>query len=122
MKNNKGFTLIELLGVVVILAMLALLVYPAITSQLQKAKSKLSAATVSLIETGTRSYLNDNKNEYPKINGTTYCIGFDELAKEGYIQASIIDANTNEELDLTQVVIAKYNGNAYTFEIKDACN
>ena len=54
-----------------------------------------------------------------EMNMVTIAAG---LAKEGYIQASIIDANTNEELDLTQVVIAKYNGNAYTFEIKDACN
>lgn len=120
-RKINGFTLVELLGVIVILAMLALIVYPQVASQLKGASDKMSAATVTLIETGARSYINDNANDFPKNNNAQYCITLQTLADEDYIRASIIDAKTKEELDLSKVVIATYKNNKFTFEIKSAC-
>ena len=121
-RKVNGFTLVELLGVVVILAMLALIVYPAVTAQIKRANDKLSTATVSLIETGAKSYINDHKNDYPKRENAKYCITLDTLAKENYIRESIVDPNTNDELDLTKIVVAKYKNGKFTCEIKNACN
>lgn len=120
-RKINGFTLVELLGVIVILAMIVLIAYPLITSQVKNTTDKMSAATVSLIETATRSYINDNVNDYPKVNNAEYCIPLNDLAEENYIREAIIDAKTKEEIDLTQVVIAKYKDNKFTFEIKSAC-
>lgn len=117
----NGFTLVELLGVIVILAMLALIAYPVISGQIKRTTDKMSAATVTLIESGTRSYINDHKNSYPKVNNAEYCITLETLAKENYIRKSIIDAKTKQELDLSQVVIATYKNGKFNFEIKSAC-
>ena len=120
-RKINGFTLVELLGVIVILAMIALIAYPLIASQVKNTTDKMSAATISLIETATRSYINDNVNDYPKVDNAEYCITLNALAEGNYIRESIIDAKTKEEIDLTQVVIAKYKNNKFTFEIRGAC-
>ena len=38
MKNKKGFTLVELIGVITLLALIALVVYPAITTVIKNTK------------------------------------------------------------------------------------
>ena len=41
MKNNKGFTLLELLGVIVVLAVIAVIVYPSIEKNLKDTREDL---------------------------------------------------------------------------------
>jgi len=53
---NKGFTLIELLIVMVIIGLLAALVAPKMFGKLEKSKTKIAQAQMSLFETALDSY------------------------------------------------------------------
>lgn len=104
MKNNKGFTLIELLGVVVILAAVALIAFPAIVNQIKKSNSDLDSALNKVIFTASEQLLYEMN--YPKTN--TYCIQLKELVDEGKLTAPIRDSSGNE-VSLGQYFVINYS-------------
>ena len=65
MKKN-GFTLIELIGTVVILAIIALVVLPATLSVLNQGQDEVDKSVIQVVESAGNSYVNANKNLYPK--------------------------------------------------------
>jgi len=105
MKKN-GFTLIELIGTVVILAIIALIVLPATLSVLNQSREEVDEATIQMVESAANSYVNANKNLYPKqlesldkgtkdsrkYNGV---ISTNQLVDKGYLEKSVYDKNEN---------------------------
>lgn len=103
MKKN-GFTLIELIGTVVILAIIALVVLPATLSVLNKGQDEVDKSVILVVESAANSYVNDNKNLYPKqlesldkgtkdsrkYNGV---ISTTQLVNKGYLEKSVYDKN-----------------------------
>lgn len=103
MKKN-GFTLIELIGTVVILAIIALVVLPATLSVLNKGQNEVDKSVILVVESAANSYVNDNKNLYPKqlesldkgtedsrkYNGV---ISTTQLVNKGYLEKSVYDKN-----------------------------
>ena len=63
MKKN-GFTLAELLGVVVILGLLLLLVFPSVVKELKEGESNIEGAVEQIIKNGASNYIENNKSIY----------------------------------------------------------
>jgi prepilin-type N-terminal cleavage/methylation domain-containing protein len=61
MRSRKGFTLIELMIVVIIVAVLAAVIVPLMTSRVNKAKWSEAKAAMSQIATALRAYVAENE-------------------------------------------------------------
>ncbi|MFZ5688130.1 MAG: prepilin-type N-terminal cleavage/methylation domain-containing protein [Bacillota bacterium] len=68
-RNQKGFTLVELMVVVVILGVLAALVVPTLSGQIDKAKINRTYADMKSIQNALQLHFADN-NQYPAASGT----------------------------------------------------
>ena len=79
MKNNRGFTLVEMLGVLIILIMIFMIVFPSLTKMIKDTNDKIDSATVSIIEEAAASYLSEKSDVYPKDDEYTYCITLTNL-------------------------------------------
>lgn len=63
--SKTGFTLIEMLVVIAIIALLAGLLFPAITSALQASYRRKAAVTCQSIEQAIVMYMNDHNGRFP---------------------------------------------------------
>lgn len=57
--NKKGFTLVELIAVVVILALISLIVFPAVNSMIKNSKEKAYNVQIDEIINAAKNYLSD---------------------------------------------------------------
>ena len=87
--KNRGYTLLELLGVIVILALLTTLVFPSVLNAIKKSSDQTDKLSMDLINNAVDLFISENKNDYPKINGNTYCIPLVELTKSDYLKTEI---------------------------------
>lgn len=89
LKNEKGFSLIEMLIVIAILALLASLIIPRLTTSLDEAENTTNEANIKLVQSAVERYYFDKK-EYPttdKSNGGSSGVAIDmkALVDGGYI-------------------------------------
>lgn len=121
MKKN-GFTLIELLGVIIILSILSLIVFPLLLKQINKSKEEIEKVNEVLILDAAKDYVFDNENSFKKINGNSYCISIENLIKGNYLNPNIKDSNNNR-IDLNKMIEINYNENKFTYKItnKNTC-
>ncbi len=107
--KNKGFTLMELLGSITILALIALIVFPAILNMLGDSQSKIDKAKQDYVISAAREYVKDNDLE---VN-TTISIDVDILIKKNYLKENMIDEEmTNDSVTCTKIdgtITYKYN-------------
>src|SRR5574344_200161 len=89
MKNNKGFTLMELMGVIIILAVLALIVTPIVVRTIAKAEKNSAARSLE----GYVSTLEQAQANYQAENGV-FTDSTDNLEIEGKNLAKIEHART----------------------------
>lgn len=115
--NKKGFTLIELLGVVIIVAILSLVLFPNIMNLFKKNKENVSNATKRMIEEAADLYIYDHLNDYPKVNGEYYCISLTELIADERLTEPLIDPSTGKEIPDTYSVKAIVQNSQYNYEI-----
>ena len=92
MKKNRGFTLIELLATIIILAGIVLVAFPILLNTIKNSEGKIDEATRKLVISAAKLYVDDNLNDYPEKNGTTYCIPFNDLIQNGKLEKGILDA------------------------------
>lgn len=105
MKKN-GFTLIELLGVIVIIALLVVIVFPQVINSIKSTKEKNNKLEEDLIYNAADLFLDKYSDEYPKENGSTYCIPLTDLVGEGYLSSNLTLSNSEEDVNGVQ---ATYN-------------
>lgn len=122
MKKNKGFTLIELIGVIVIIALLALLITPIVSTIIKKSKTEVYEKTLKNIELAAKNWASDEDNalNLPNTNNNCYVVTLGELKQSGYIDLDVKDARNGKKLDnnKTLVLITKMaNGNGYDYEV-----
>jgi len=120
--KKKGFTLIELLGVIIILSILSLIVFPLLLKQVNKSKEEIEKVNEVLILDAAKDYVFDNENSFKKINGNSYCISIENLIKGNYLNPNIKDSNNNR-IDLNKMIEINYNENKFTYKItnKNTC-
>lgn len=112
MKNNKGFTLAEILGVITILALLGIIVFPAVEKSLKESKDSLYNIQISNIESGTRAWISSNISNVPDKEGEKITLTLSQLKQSGNVDEDITNPKTktlfpNDML----IVITKTRGN-----------
>ena len=121
MRNKKGFTLIELIGVIVIIALLALVITPVINNALKDSKTKLYESTIKNIELSAKDWFTDedNVNKLPTNVENCY-INLSTLKDEGVVDLDIKNPKTGGLLDDSKInVLVTKVGSSYKFEVVD---
>ena len=121
MLTTFGFTLAELIGVVIILALIALLAFPPILNSIRKTKGELSDASKEILYNATDLYISKNLNDFPKTNGNTYCITLNTLVAGEYLPTKVYDSTTGEEISLDSKVEVKVKNDSYTYNMNNEC-
>lgn len=122
--KNKGFTLTELLGTIVILAIIAIIAFPAVLGLLNNSQDETDEALKNFAITGSRNYVNDNMDSFPKALSTDTSVKsygnagnltIQSLVDEGYISDTTIDSTKNCEM-LNDYVKVTSDSKKYIFE------
>ena len=92
--KRKGFTIIEVLGVMVILSVLALIIYPVISENIIRGKENALTVNIDVIEKATENWLDTNAGIVPKENFTLYLI---DLKASGLIDKEIKNPKTGKK-------------------------
>ncbi|MEI3529972.1 MAG: type II secretion system protein [Bacilli bacterium] len=89
--TKRGFTLIELMGVIVLLGILGLVVFPAILNQMKKVDTSLSEANRKIVYSAADDYIKDNRNNFQTQieNDSNIVIELDDLVNGGYLSKDI---------------------------------
>lgn len=136
--KNKGYTLIELLGVIVILAVLIMLVFPSVINFIKSSNEKKDKLTEELIISAAEDYISDNSSELYLTSGTEYCISIDALIGKNYLSESAKNSNLDsknvkvtytdkinyeivDHCSVCQLISGNYNkiGSKYQCKVKD---
>ena len=118
--KKKGFTLIELMGVITILAIITFLVAPTIINQINNSKDKMDDVTKNLIYSAIDLYLDNKGKDYPKYNGSTYCLTLNDLVEDGQLSAPVLDSN-GDEISLNQVIAIDVRNDDYNYRLPFSC-
>ena len=118
---KKGFTLAELIGVVIILALIALLAFPPILNSIRKTKGELSDASKEILYNATSLYVSENLNDFPKRNGNTFCVTLNTLSSKEYLPTKVYDSITGEEISQDSLIEVKVENNNYTYSMNNEC-
>ena len=110
---KRGFTLVELLGVIALLAVLFLFVYPNVLDIAEQKEKDIDQAKVKLINNAAVSYMNSHLNDYPQTIGTSYCILIDTLDNEALIPVDVNDIE--EKYNYIRVKIGANNTYSYQY-------
>ena len=119
--SKKAFTLVELIGVVIILALIALLAFPPILNSIRKTKFELSDASKEVLYNATDLYVSKNLNDFPKREGNTFCITLETLVTNEYLPTKVYDSTTGEEIPLDSKVEVKVENDRYTYNMNNEC-
>ena len=118
---KKGFTLVELIGVVIILALIALLAFPPILNSIRKTKSELSDASKEILYNAANLYVSENLNDFPKRNGNTFCVTLNTLSSKEYLPTKVYDSITGEEISQDSLIEIKVENDSYTYNMNNEC-
>ena len=111
----------ELIGVVIILALIALLAFPPLLNAIRRSRNELSEASKEILYSNTSSYVSDNANDFPKVEGNTFCITLETLAQKGYLSNNVYDAINSNEIPLTNMVEVKYEEGKFNYNLNNEC-
>ncbi len=106
--KKSGFTLTELIGVITILAVIGILVVPQILNQVRKKEADIDLATKEVIYAATKLYLDYHATDYPKTNGSNYCVPLQNLVNEDLLESPLQTAR-GETISLSTKVSVAVN-------------
>lgn len=124
--NNKGFTLVELLGVIVLLALIALITIPNISSAIKKGREDADNQTKENIVLAAKNWALDNKSSLPTTSNQTHKVTINNLQSGGYIDKNLKLPSTGNNLESTCVIITNTGKttkgiNKYKYEYSENC-
>ena len=119
MKKKKGFTLIELLGVLILLAVIALITFPIIDKVLSNAKNEAYERQKDSIIEAARMYVTTNGN----YNTNKTQLSFQTLIDAGFLKEGEILDPRDSSKEMPGCVIYNWNEskNQYIFEYSEDC-
>lgn len=106
---KKGFTLIELLGVIILLSLLMLLIFPSTINFIKKSNDENDKLKEDLVYNAAKIYVEGNKSKFLKRSGITYCLTFKELIEQG---------NLNNDIELDGQDAVKFKSVKVTYNDK----
>src|SRR5574344_687959 len=113
--NRRGFTLVEMIAVITLIALISTFTLPPIINQINKKKSDMKHALEETVYAASNIYVRNNKSTYNKKN-YTYCLTFDKLVNDNYLDKNILSDNTLN--GHTVKIIYKDD---YSYSIVDSC-
>src|SRR5574344_1583502 len=116
--KNKGFTLVEVLGVIVILGLIAVIVYPKMKSIINENQQNLYNEQIERYKSVAATYVSD-KTDTLTIGSDLY-ITIKYLYKGGYIKSQdLVDPRTQKTITgscIHAIWDSTHNGYNYTYE------
>ena len=115
--NKKGFTLVELLGVLVVLALIAVITTPVVVGVVKNTKKNSNHIQKELLISYAKLWLSRNDEKISDVEGSVYNLKLDEMHRDGIISNS---EYTDIEKDKTYnnaciKITTKENGYGYEF-------
>jgi len=114
---KKGFTLVEMLGVIILISLLVILVFPNMKNTIKNKQHEIDSVSVEILKQASNLYVQNNQKNYSKINNNKYCIAIDELINSGYLKDSF--KYSNEDIKEIKKIQVTYN-NGYEYELVDS--
>lgn len=118
--KKRGFTLVELLAAIVILGVIALIVFPSVSSYITKSRDKSYNIQVDLLEKAAKKWVLEHSQELSKLDEyhlNNINLTITTLKKEEYIEDSYI-TNPKTRKVMNGCIVATYNGNKNQYEFK----
>lgn len=110
--KNKGFTLIELLGVLIILAVIFVLVFPSVKDIVDTSKDTTNQKQINNILNAAYDWTLKNTNYLPDKDSNTF-ITLGELKMKGLVDSNIIDVSTGKHYSDNLVISIRNVGSNY---------
>lgn len=110
--NKKGFTLVEVLGVIIILAVIFVLVFPSVQNIVSQSKDTIYQKQINTILNSTYDFTLKNISYLPDTGQKSY-VTLGQLKHEGLIDVNIKDPNTNQIFPDNLVISIKNVGSGY---------
>lgn len=115
--NKRGFTLIELLGVIILLALVALISFPSMINVLKDSSGKIDAATEALIIGAAKDKVEKEKNFYPKTDGEVYCVTIQGLIDGGYLISELKEGANSDDVDKERIIKITVESEKYNYKL-----
>ncbi len=118
--KKQGFTLVELLAAIVIMGVIALIVFPSVSSYITKSRNKSYNIQVDLLEKAAKKWVVEHNQELSKLDEyhlNNINLTITTLKREEYIEDSYI-TNPKTRKIMSGCVVANYNGNDNQYEFK----
>ncbi len=97
--KTKGFTLVELIGVIVVIALIALVVIPPINNMIRENNKNMYDQTITQIELSANNWGVDNIYLLPLTETDVFYITLGQLKYNGYVDVNVKNPLTNECFD-----------------------
>lgn len=124
--KKSGFTLVELLGVITLLAILSIVIFPSVLEMVEKNQAKIDQGKLELIYSAADTYMSKNRDHYPNNVGNVYCISVKTLANENLLPFEVDDELLYADSDKTienvvRIAIGDKSKNAYSMPKDGTC-
>ena len=119
--NKKGFTLMELMGVLVILALLMLIVFPRLINLIKSSNDTKDDITKNLIYLATENYIKERKNKYISTSDKKYCITLKELVDNTDLTENLKLGDEDNIVDTKSIQVTYQNKFIYDIVDKEDC-
>lgn len=121
MKNNKGFTLVELLGVLIVLAILAVITIPLVGEYIESSRQKAYDVEIKTIIKAAKEYYTKYSGRIKFDNNNEYQMPLCELKNSEYLEDKPIANPLDPEEQLNGCVILKKESSKLTYEYENDC-
>ncbi len=113
MSRLKGFTLVELLGVLIVLAVIALITFPIINNTIKENKEKLYNIQLDEIKSSAEKWAYSNLGLLPVNENESITVTLLELKKSGFVPIDSRNPKTGELLPNDMVITITFKNNNY---------
>ncbi len=117
---KKGFTLVELLGILLILAVIALIAFPIVQNTIKNSQEKALERNIETIEEAAYRYSVENDIGYPSESDKKYLM-LSDIQSKGFLDKQIINPVTDEVMNGCVWYYYDENYNQYVFEYDGVC-
>ena len=117
--KEKGFTLVELLGVLIILTIIILVLFPTISTYINNTKEKSFDSEMKIITTSLKNYAEGHKEILPLGEGEYVVLTLGQLKDFGIVSSILKNPLDGKQIsDSMEVRITKHNA-SYTYEVDE---